>query len=128
MTKRRALMLVETMGSIAWFAMDASWMTNARVLSAVLAVPTVILNVLAVQFTPRRWSSVLVASAMGAWACMNTFWMAHDLGFVEGTWPLVGAKVFLVAGAVLIALSMLFDRRESVHELLSRFRRLRLRG
>jgi hypothetical protein len=125
MTKRRWLMLLESTGSIAWFAMDAGWMLNLRTLCLVLAVPTVCLNVLAIRFTPRRTASVLVAAAMAAWACMNTLWMTNDFHFVEGS--LVAAKAFLMLGALMLGVSLVADR-STFRTLLGRFRRLRVRA
>lgn len=123
---RRALLLVETAGSIVWFAMDASWMLNLRIAAVVLAVPTVLLNVLVVPFSPRGWPSWLVSGAMASWACMNVVWMTHDMKLT--TWGLAGAKGFLALGVLLLAGALFLGRADATQVLLTRFRRLRLRA
>lgn len=121
----RPLLVVETAGSVAWFAMDASWMLNARAGAMVLAVPTVLLNLLVIRYAPRSWSSSLVSGAMASWACMNVLWMTHDLKLLA--WGLTAGKAFLALGAVLLAGALLSGRAEATQTLLARFRRLRMR-
>ena len=118
--------MVETAGSIAWFAMDACWMLGGQSLAVTLSVPTVLLNILVFRYAPRTWPSWFVSGAMVAWASMNVFWMTHDFGMLS--WGRAAAKVFLVLGALMIAASIFVGRSEAGRTLLTRFRRLRLRA
>lgn len=120
-----ALLVVETAGSVAWFAMDASWMLNVRAGAVALAVPTVVLNALVLRYAPRSWSGLLVSGAMASWACMNALWMTQDLKLLA--WGLTAGKVFLALGAVMLAGAFLAGRADAAQSLLTRFRRLRMR-
>lgn len=126
MKRERALVLAETAGSVAWFAMDACWMLGARSLALALAVPTILLNVLVFRFVDRSWASWLVAGAMTAWSCMNVLWMAYDFKMVE--WGLAGGKAFLALGALMLLAAIVVGRSEAIALLAARFRRLRLRA
>ena len=118
--------MVETAGSIAWFTMDACWMLGAESLALVLAVPTIILNLVVFRYLRRTWPSGLVSGAMVAWACMNVLWMLHDFRHIG--WCLVAGKVFLALGVLLIVVAVLLGRSEALRTLFARFRRLRLRA
>lgn len=124
MNKKQALYLVETAASITWFAMDACWMLGARIAATTLAVPTVLLGILAFRYAARTAASFFVTGAMAAWACMNVLWMGQDLQFVA--WGLAAGKAFLVLGVALLALALVFGRAEALRLVLRRFRRLRL--
>ncbi|MDF2696640.1 MAG: hypothetical protein K0S65_5023 [Labilithrix sp.] len=124
--RKRALVLVETAGSVCWFAMDASWMLGGRTVALVLALPTIVLGLLLYRFVPRNWPSWLVTGAMASWACMNVLWMAHD--FRLASWAHVAAKVFLILGAVMIGISLVVARGETLDTLATHVRRLRLRA
>jgi hypothetical protein len=126
MDRERGLALVETAGSVAWFAMDASWMLNVRPLAAALAVPTVLLNLLVFRFVARTWASWLVAGAMASWSCMNVLWMAHDLKTAP-EWGLSAGKAFLLLGALMLVAAVFVGRSEALAVVATRFRRLRLR-
>lgn len=126
MTREERLIAVETAGSIAWFAMDASWMLGVRLAAAALAVPTLVLNVLVFRFAPRAWVSWLVSGAMTAWACMNVLWMAHDFRMID--WGLVASKGCLGFGAALLTGAIIVGRSDALRLLYVRFRRLRLRA
>lgn len=125
MNRKRALVLVETAGSVAWFAMDASWMLNIPTLAVALAIPTLALNLLVFRYLTRTWASWLVAGAMAAWACMNILWMAHDLKLTA--WGLEAGKAFLVLGVLMLVAAVCVGRTEALALVATRFRRLRLR-
>lgn len=124
MNKKQALYLVETAASITWFAMDACWMLGARGAATTLAVPTVLLGLVAFRFAARTAASFLVTGAMVAWACMNVLWMAQDLHLVG--WGVGAGKAFLALGAVQLALAVVLGRGEALRLVFRRFRRLRL--
>jgi hypothetical protein len=126
MEKERQLALVEAAGSVAWFAMDASWMLSVRSLAVTLALPTVLLNVLVFPFIVRSWANWLVAGAMVAWSCMNVLWMVYDLQLLA--WGLSGGKVFLVLGALMLAAAGFVNRSAALTLVAARFRRLRVRA
>ncbi len=125
MERERGLVLVETAGSVAWFAMDASWMLSSRPLAAALAVPTVLLNLLVFRFVARAWASWLVTGAMAAWSCMNVLWMTYDLKMTD--WGLSAGKAFLALGALLLVVALVVGRSDALGLLAARFRRLRPR-
>lgn len=125
MKKRRALGLVETIGAIAWFAMDGAWLLGAATCALVLAAPTLGLNLLVFRYAATTWPTRLVTAAMTSWAAMNILWMASDLGLVS--WGTVVARVFLGLGVVLLGVALLVRRSEAFHALGERFRRLRVR-
>jgi hypothetical protein len=125
MDRTRGLVMVETAGSVAWFAMDASWMMSSRAFAVALAVPTLLLNLLVFRFLTRAWASWLVAGAMAAWACMNVLWMASDLKLVA--WGLDAGKAFLLLGVLMLVAAVCADRSEALSLVAARFRRLRLR-
>lgn len=124
---KRYLLICETAGSVAWFAMDTCWMLGSARGSAALAIPTVILNLLIFRWVARTWADILVTGAMASWACMNVLWMTNDLQLL--TWGLAAAHVFCVAGALMLAVALLASkwRKDALDALLRRFRRLRLR-
>ncbi|HEU4404811.1 MAG TPA: hypothetical protein VFS43_05925 [Polyangiaceae bacterium] len=125
MNREHGLVLVETAGSVAWFAMDASWMLSIAPLAVTLAVPTLLLNLLVFRFLRRTWAGWLVAGAMVAWACMNVLWMAYDLKLTA--WGLAAGKAFLALGALMLVASVCISRAEALALIATRFRRLRLR-
>jgi hypothetical protein len=124
MKRVRRLILVETAASIAWFAMDASWMLNARGWAVGLSAPTLALNLLAFAFLPKRWAPRLVAAAMVAWSAMNVLWMLHDLKLSAS--GLAYGKAFLVAGFVLLSAAIVVNHRDALRTIAARFRRLRI--
>lgn len=126
MTNEKWVTFVETVGSIAWFAMDGGWMFGSRLVALTLAVPTVVMAMLVVPFGPRTWTHWLVNGAMATWACMNVFWMGTDLQLI--TWGTVAAKALLLAGALMVACAVAIGRRDAAAMLFARFRRLRLRA
>jgi hypothetical protein len=126
MRERRGLVVVETIGSIAWFAMDACWLLGARTPALVLAAPTLVLALLTFRYVSSRWPARLVTAAMAAWVMMNVLWMANDLGVVP--WGEAAAKGCLALGAALVMLAFTLGRGETLGALAGRLRRMRLRA
>jgi hypothetical protein len=124
MKRVRRLVLVETAASIAWFAMDASWMLASKTWAVGLAVPTLALNLLALAFLPKRWAPRLVAAAMVAWAAMNVLWMLFDLRLAAS--GLAYGKAFLIVGFVLLSAAIAVNHRDALRTLATRLRRLRV--
>jgi hypothetical protein len=124
MTGKKRLLMVETTASLAWFAMDASWMIDARSAALALAVPTVALSLVGLGLMRRAQAvSWLVAGAMASWAVMNVCWMLHDFDLVG--WGLGVSKVLLALGAILLGAALVFGRADALEILARRFRRLR---
>lgn len=119
-------MVVETVGSVCWLAMDAAWMLSWRAAATLLAVPCVLAHVLLFRFTPRSAVAMAVTASMFCWVGMNAAWMLGD------TWnapPLLTvAKLFCATATALliVAFSRSRWRPEAQALLFAGFRRLRL--
>ena len=57
-------MVVETVGSVCWLAMDAAWMLGWRAAGTLLAVPCVLAHLLLFRFTPRTVVAIGVTVSM----------------------------------------------------------------
>ncbi len=119
------LIVVETIGSVCWFLMDASWMFGISITAKILAVFTVAASLMVFRYTERAWSQMLVTAAMAAWASMNVCWMLHDLKSWDS--GLSVAAVFFAVGAMCLVTAVLFAKRsmEPIQAIIERFRRLR---
>lgn len=120
------LIVVETIGSVCWFLMDASWMFGIPSTAMLFAVFTIGASLLVFRYTERLASQMLVTAAMAAWASMNVCWMLNDLKIWDG--GLTVAKVFFVLGAICLTSAVLTAKRsmEPIQAIIARFRRLRL--
>ena len=115
----------ETTGSVLWFAMDAGWMLEVKLVALVLILPTLASNLMAFRYVPALRDK-LVVGAMNCWLAMNVAWMVGDILGVE-SYHLV-AKAFTVLGFVLL-LGLAFTAPPGAgpwYERLRRFRRLRI--
>ena len=126
MERKLGLAAVETAATISWFAMDACWMLDSRLLALTLAVPTLLLGLLVFGFVGRTLPSWLVTGGMASWACMNVLWMTHD--FELTPWGLAAGKGLLALGIVLCGAGLLLGGTDARGALAARFRRLRLRA
>ncbi|HXV26839.1 MAG TPA: hypothetical protein VD862_02350 [Candidatus Paceibacterota bacterium] len=121
----RKLAFWETVGSVLWFLMDACWMLEWSGAARLLIAPTVVPNLWAFRYTERSPAALAITAAMNSWLAMNCCWMVADLGGPPVLLTL--ARVFLGAGIVLIAFSVIVTLRErqSLLTILGRFRRFR---
>lgn len=120
------LVVVETISSVCWFLMDASWMFGLPMIAKVMAILTIATSLLVFKFTERAAAPMLVTAAMTSWAVMNVFWMLNDLTTWNG--GLGVAQLFFVIGVVCLLGAMVTARHstEPVLAVIARFRRLRI--
>lgn len=122
----KRLILFETLSTVAWFLMDASWMLGFKVGAIALSVVTVATCLLVMPFDEKRPSILLIDAAVTAWACMNVGWMLTDIG-IWHRGQLV-ARVFLAIGGGLLLSALLaaYGDSQLLQAILRRFRRFRL--
>jgi hypothetical protein len=120
------LVVLETIGSLAWFLMDGCWMLGLGGAARALVLPTVVAHAAAFRYTERAAVDMAVTASVNCWVLMNVFWMMADL---EGQSALlVPARIAFAAGIALLLLAAVRARAtgEVVKRTLARFRRLRL--
>ncbi len=124
--QKSRLVLVETISSVCWFLMDASWMFGLYTMAQIMAVLTVATSLWIFRYTERTMSDMLVTASVACWACMNVCWMLHDSKAI--TWGLTVAAGFFFGGAIFLVAAFFFARthREMLESIIARFRRLRL--
>jgi len=117
--------VVETIGSVSWLAMDAAWLFAWNTLAAGLAVPCVVANLLLFRYTKTSKAGMAVTASMNGWLLMNVAWMLGDVW--EKPNLLVAAKVFCALATFLlfVAFSTSKWRLEAAVVLFAGFRRLR---
>jgi len=125
-TPDERMMVVETVGSVCWLAMDAAWMLNWRVAATLLAAPCLLAHLLLFRFTPRTAVAMAVTASMFCWVGMNGAWMLGDMWNVPTL--LAAAKLFCVTATALLvfAFSKSRWRPEAQALLFAGFRRLRV--
>jgi hypothetical protein len=120
------MLVVETVGSVCWLAMDAAWMLGWRPLATLLVVPCVVGHLLLFRFGPRSAAAIAVTASMNCWLGMNAAWMLADVWAIA---PLLAvAKLLCLAATILlvVAFSNSRWRPEAGRRLFAGFRRLRL--
>ena len=122
MELQEKLVLVETAGSVLWFAMDGFWMLNVGGAAKAMVMPTLAMNLLVFRYTRRTLSQVAVVAAMNSWLLMNICWMVGDLD--RDPRALIAARVLFGLGIALLIIAV--GRGASRPEVLARFRRLRM--
>ena len=120
------MMVVETVGSVCWLAMDAAWMLGWRAAATLLVVPCVLAHLVLFRFTPRTVVAIAVTASMFCWVGMNAAWMLGDVWNVTAL--LTIAKLFCLTATTLliVAFSKSRWRPEARALLFAGFRRLRL--
>lgn len=114
--------ILDTLNSLSWFAMDASWMLQVQEVSLVMILPT-FLSGLILCFMEKKKPLTLINIAILNWICMNVSWMFSEI-FSDGLY-LTFAKSFLGTGLFFIGLAVYFSRNLS--ETFSHFKRFRLK-
>jgi hypothetical protein len=119
-------MIVETVGSVCWLAMDAGWMLGWRGVATALVVPCLAAHLLLFRFTHRTIVAMAVTASMNCWLGMNAAWMLGDIWSIANLLAL--AKILCVAATVLLILAFSKSRWRPDARLLlfAGFRRLRL--
>jgi hypothetical protein len=114
--------VLDTINSLSWFAMDASWMLGVPEVSLTMIVPTMLSGFL-LCFMEKKRSLTLINVAILSWICMNVSWMGAELLGQQAFLNL--AKGFFGAGLVFIALAVRSSR--NISETFSHFKRFRIK-
>jgi hypothetical protein len=114
--------LLDTINSVSWFLMDASWMLQIREMSLVMIFPTVLSGVVLCYIEKRKNVSFINFAIMN-WICMNITWMFSEI-YANHTLLLI-SKTFLAIGIAFIALAIYSS--ENLTETFSHFRRFRVK-
>lgn len=114
---------LDTINSVAWFAMDASWMLESPEISFIMIIPT-ILSAIWLCYIEKRLSVTFINVAILSWICMNISWMFAEI-LSNGTY-LVMAKVFFVIGVAFVAAAVFTSK--NLTETFSHFRRFRTKN
>lgn len=120
------LVVIETLSSVCWFIMDASWMFGLPTAAMIFAALTIATNILVFRWAERSSSYLLVTAAMTFWASMNVCWMLNDIKVWSG--GLTFAAIFFGLGALSLASAFIAAKRnrEAIDVIIARFRRLRV--
>ncbi len=101
----------ETIATISWLLMDFCWTSEYMIPSWIFSMSALVFSVIAYAFyegEKRSEKFVLCASLM--WVIMNSMWMWGDDLKIE--WVTLCARLFFLAAAVLIVLSIREARKE----------------
>jgi hypothetical protein len=117
----------EGIGSIFWFAMDASWLWTWATGAYALIVPAAFCHLLVLWHSRAHRAELLVGLATLGWLGMNVLWMVGDLR--KQPELLAAAKISFAAGVLFLALSFVVRQgaQEMLSETISRFRRMKVR-
>lgn len=124
--EKSKLVVVETISSVCWFLMDASWMFTLYDLAKVMALLTIVTSLWVFRYTERTWSDMLVTASVACWACMNVLWMLNDSKMID--WGLKVAAGFFFGGAICLVAAFFCARnhKDILDQIIARFRRLRI--
>lgn len=116
----------ETLATVAWFLLDASWLFDWRWLAALCGAAALAASAWSARHAERDVGSVAVALGVLAWVLMSGAWVLGDLGKLP--WALTLAKVCagLVAACLVVALGSTRGTRAALEELLRHLRRMRM--
>lgn len=115
--------LLDSMNSVSWFLMDASWMLQVEELSLFMILPTV-LSGLFLCYIERRKTHTLINIAILSWICMNISWMFSEVREIPEF--LLAAKVLFVTGCFFVILALF--NSENISETFSHFKRFRIKN
>jgi hypothetical protein len=113
---------LDTVNSVSWFLLDASWMLNIRELTYVMIIPT-ILSALILCYIEKRSNILLINLAILSWILMNISWMFSELYNLPSFFS--AAKILFFSGLILI-LAAIFTSK-NITETFSHFKRFRLK-
>ena len=112
--------VLDTLNSVSWFLMDASWMLENEAVSLTMIIPTILTGACLCYIEKRR-TVVFINCAILSWICMNVCWMLSET-WEEGAY-LTAAKTLFVLGVGFVAAAIASS--DSVAETFSHFRRFR---
>lgn len=115
--------LLDSLNSVSWFLMDASWMLQAEEISIFMILPTVLSGIILCYIEKRR-THTLINIAILSWICMNISWMFSEVLALSSY--LTIAKVFFVTGCLFVILALITS--ENVSETFSHFKRFRIKN
>jgi hypothetical protein len=115
--------VLDTVNSLTWFLMDASWMLQMKEISLLMIVPTILTGVI-LCYIEKRKNITFINIAILCWICMNVSWMFADIHAVS-TYLLI-AKSFFCAGLLFILMAVATS--EKISDTFSHFKRFRIKN
>lgn len=115
----------ESLTTILWLLLDASWLFEWRWVALVAAVAAVLAAAMTLVYAERDASSFCVALGLFGWVLMNAAWVTGDLNSLP--WAVTLAKVLtgLIAVCLIAAVLAARPARIAFSEVLGKFRKLR---
>jgi hypothetical protein len=114
--------ILDTVNSLSWFIMDASWMFELSTIYMIMLFPT-LLTGLFLCYIERDNSLTMINIAIFNWICMNVSWMFsetyHDLFYLSL------AKIFFGMGVLFMMLAVVTSK--NLADTFSHFKRFRMK-
>lgn len=115
--------VLDTVNSVTWFFMDASWMLQMKEISLMMIVPTILTGIILCYIEKRR-NVTFINLAILCWICMNVSWMFADIH---------GVASYLTIAKALFCLGVLFifsaiGSSEKLSDTFSHFKRFRMKN
>lgn len=127
MTREKKLEFHETNITLLWFLMDGLWMMGWKIIPAILVFPAAALGCLIFLYADRTPRFLAITIAGSTWMFMDICWMIGE-NFEIGTFNILSHIMFWITFLCLAySLTKSKDYRESVTEVLSGFRRVRIK-
>jgi len=93
--------------SLAWFLIDAAWMSHMQVLAVILVVPTIVSGIWLMS-RDRNWSEFTFHLGVNAWIVFDATWLLSESGIDQRAKPIPYALLLptalLYAGAIWFAI------------------------
>lgn len=117
----------ETSTTLLWFLMDGLWMMGFKILSAIIALPAVIAACLVLIYASKT-PHLLAIVAGSTWLFMDICWMIGENFKIN--WLHMTSKVMFWITFLFLVYGLTKSRnyRESVFEVLSGFRRFKIKN
>ena len=113
--------VLDTLNSVSWFLMDASWMLENHAISGLMIIPTIMTGLFLCYIEKRR-NITFINLAILSWICMNVCWMGSEV--LAMAHFLTVAKTLFVVGVGFIALAVATS--DNLSDTFSHFRRFRI--
>ncbi len=115
--------VLDTINSVSWFLLDASWMLEVKEISYLMIIPTII-SALILCYIEKRTHILLINLAILAWILMNIAWMFSEM--YELPHYFMAAKAFFILGLIFIIGAIV--KSKNINETFSHFKRFRLKS
>lgn len=126
MTIEQKLEFYETNITLLWFLMDGLWMMGWKIIPAILAFPAVVLGCIVLIYADKTPRLLGITIAGSTWMFMDICWMIGE-NFEIGTFNILSHIMLWITFLCLVyGCTKSKDYRESVTEVLSRFRRIKI--